>query len=100
MTHARRFLASAAVIALTLGITGQTMAPVETEKPLSTNDILVVTNDTDSSPGQTSAQESAKMGQQNGTQQGDDLGAVPPSDTAKIDQPPRQNPTTGENSSQ
>jgi hypothetical protein len=100
MTHARRFLASAAVIALTLGITGQTMAPVETEEPLSTNDILVVTNDAGSSPGQTNAQESAKMGQENGTQQGDDLGAVPQSDTAKIDQPPSRNPTTGENSSE
>ena len=96
MTHARRFLASAAVIALTLGITGQTMAPVETEEPLSTNDILVVTNDAGSSPGQTNAQESAKMGQENGTQQGDDLGAVPQSDTAKID----PDPTTGGNSSE
>ena len=80
MTHAKSFLASAAVIALTLGITGQTLAPVETEEPLSTNDILVVTNDPGPGPGQTdeTTEESAKMGQQNGTQQGDALAAPEP----------------------
>jgi hypothetical protein len=97
MTQARALLASAAAIALTFGVTGQTMSPVETEKPLSTNDILIVTNDTAAEPGQTDegTEGSAKMGQQDGTQQADNLGAAPESDTAKIDQ---SAPTTGTDS--
>jgi hypothetical protein len=67
MTHGNSFWAGAVVIALTLGITGQTKAPTETEKPLSTNDILVVTNDT-------------------GWQTDEPV---------KIDQPPRWNSTAG-----
>jgi hypothetical protein len=42
-----------------------------------------------------SASESAKMGKDPGTQSGDQ-GAQGESDTQKIDQPPRQNPTTGQ----
>ena len=97
MTQGRTSIASAAVIALTFGIGGQTLTPVQKEKPLSTGDILIVTNDTAPQAGQTEdrADESAKMGKEEGTQEGEGLGATPENDTAKIDQPARQNPPSG-----
>jgi hypothetical protein len=96
MSEAKAVLASVAVIALTFGITGPTIAPVDTEEPLSTKDILIATNDTAAETGQIeeSAQEPAKMGKQEGTQEGDNLGATPESYIAKVDQPPHRNPTT------
>jgi hypothetical protein len=100
MTQGRTFMASAAVIALTFGIGGQTPTPVPPEQPLSTGDIVIVTNDAAPQAGQTedSADQSAKMGQEPGTHEGDNLGATPENDTAKIDQPARRNPTTGNSS--
>jgi hypothetical protein len=85
MTQANTLVASAAVIALTLGIGGQTPTPVQQEQPLSTDDILVVTNDGALKAGQTdeSAEESAKMGEQEGTQSGENQGDVPKSKTDK-----------------
>jgi hypothetical protein len=41
------------------------------------------------------AEESAKMGKEEGTHEGAELGATPESDAKKIDQPERTNPTTG-----
>jgi hypothetical protein len=75
-----------------LGIGGQTPTPVQQEQPLSTDDILIVTNDAAPQAGQTdeSAEESAKMGKEAGTHEGDDLGATPENDTAKL------NSTTGD----
>ena len=44
-----------------------------------------------------SAAKSAKMGKDEGTHSGgDNQGTPPEADTQKIDQPPRQNPTTGQ----
>jgi len=44
-----------------------------------------------------SAAKSAKMGRDEGTQTGGASQGTPPeADTQKIDQPPRQNPTTGQ----
>jgi len=44
-----------------------------------------------------SAAKSAKMGKDEGTQTGSaNQGTQPEADTQKIDQPPRQNPTTGQ----
>jgi hypothetical protein len=44
-----------------------------------------------------SATKSAKMGKDEGTQTGgDNQGTPPEADTQKIEQPPRQNPATGE----
>jgi hypothetical protein len=96
MTQGRTFIASAAVIALIFGIGDQTPTPVPPEQPLSTGDIVIVTNDAAPQAGQTedNAEESAKMGQEEGTHEGDSLGATPENDTAKIDQPARRNPTT------
>jgi hypothetical protein len=64
MTQARTSMASAAVIALTFGIGGQTLTPVQQEEPLSTGDIVIVTNDAGPQAGQTEddAGQSAKMG--------------------------------------
>jgi hypothetical protein len=53
MTQARYFIATGAAIALTFGITGKTLSPVEQEEPVSTGDILIVTNDTAAGAGQT-----------------------------------------------
>ena len=41
------------------------------------------------------AEDSAKMGKEEGTHAGPDQGATPENDTQKIDQPARRNPTTG-----
>ena len=99
MTLARTYIVSAAVIALTFGIGDQTLTPVPNEEPLSNGDIVIVTNDTASQAGQTedSADQSAKMGKEEGTNEGENLGATP-SDTAKIDQPARGNPTSDNSS--
>ena len=43
---------------------------------------------------ETSAEGSAKMGKEEGTHDEPGHGALPESDTSKIEQPPRQNPTT------
>ncbi len=53
MTQARYFIATGAAIALTFGITGKTLSPVEQDEPLSTGDILIVTNDTAAGASQT-----------------------------------------------
>ena len=45
-------MVSAAVIALTFGIGGQTLTPVQQEEPLSTGDIVIVTNDAAPQAGQ------------------------------------------------
>ncbi len=52
MTQARTAMVSAAVIALTFGIGGQTLTPVQQEEPLSTGDIVIVTNDAAPQAGQ------------------------------------------------
>jgi hypothetical protein len=48
----------------------------------------------DQAQSQESASESAKMGEDSGTQPSDE-GTTPESETKKVDQLPRQNPTTG-----
>ena len=98
MLQTNTLLAGAAVVALTLGVTGQIQATPDREKPLSKSDIIVVTNDAAPTAGQTeeNAQESAKMGKEEGTHQGTQVGATFESDTLKVEQPQRQNPTTSE----
>jgi hypothetical protein len=95
MTQTNTVLASVAVIALTLGLSGQKLAPVETEQPRSTGDIVIVTNESalQAAESEENAEDSAKMGKEEGTHEGDNLGATPENDTAKIDQPGRRNPT-------
>ena len=91
MTKTSTLIASAAVIALTLGVTSRADVPTEKESILPPGAIIVAADE--AQPENT--QGSAKMGEEAGTQQGTDLGAVPENDTKKVDQPDRRNPTTG-----
>lgn len=54
------------------------------------------TNGTVQNDADDSTSESAKMGKAEGTQTGEDNQGASESDTQKIEQPPRRNPTTGE----
>ena len=87
---------SAAVIALTFGIGGENLTPVQHEEPLSDGDIVIVANDAAAQTGQTedNAQDSAKMGKQSGTQTGQQS-TVPVSETKKVDQPPEEHTGNG-----
>jgi hypothetical protein len=91
MTKTSTLIASAAVIALTLGVTSRADVSTEKESILPPGAIIVAADE--AQPENT--QGSAKMGEEAGTQQGTDLGAVPENDTKKVDQPDRRNPTTG-----
>ena len=91
MTKTSTLIATAAVIALTLGVTSRADVPTEKESILPPGAIIVAADE--AQPENT--QGSAKMGEEAGTQQGTDLGAVPENDTKKVDQPDRRNPTTG-----
>jgi hypothetical protein len=100
MTRSGTWLASAAVIALTIGVTSRADIPTEVETPLPPESIIVAADDSAADAGQTeeTAEDSAKMGKEEGTHQGAQLGATPENDTDKIDQPERRNPTTGDDS--
>ena len=89
MTKTSTLIASAAVIALTLGVTSRADVPTEKESILPPGAIIVAADE--AQPENT--QGSAKMGEEAGTQQGTDIGVVPENDTKKVDQPDRRNPT-------
>ena len=91
MTKTSTLIASAAVIALTLGVTSRADVPTEKELILPPGAIIVAADE--AQPENT--QGSAKMGEEAGTQQGTDIGVVTENDTKKVDQPDRRNPTTG-----
>jgi hypothetical protein len=65
--------------------------------PIAVSDILLVQADPAATDADTKSntEESAKMGKEAGTHSGENQGATPESDTSKIDQPARANPTTG-----
>ncbi len=96
MTHTRTMLASAAVIALTVGVLSRADVPSEQEAPPVPEHLIIAADDTATQAGRTdeSAEGSAKMGEESGTHEGADLGATKENDTDKIDQPARRNPTT------
>jgi hypothetical protein len=97
MNHAKTLLVSLGAAALSLGFSLQPHpAPFwETHIVIAADETSPqgnVQTDEDSS-----AAKSAKMGKDEGTQTGGANQATPPeNDTQKIDQPPRQNPTTGD----
>jgi hypothetical protein len=97
MTQSTTWLASAAVIALTLGVTSRADVPMEKELPLPPGSIIIAANE---AAGQTedNAEESAKMGKEAGTHEGAGQGATPESDSAKMDQPARRGAATGDGS--
>jgi hypothetical protein len=92
MTRSGTWLASAAVIALTVGVTSRADVPTEREFPLPPDSLIVAAED--AAQTEESAADSAKMGKDEGTHEGAALGAKPESDTNKIDQPARRNPTS------
>jgi hypothetical protein len=98
MTHSREWLLPAAVIALVFGLSPPD--PNLTGEPLPLpNDYTILAAEEPQSNKQSqvqseeSADESAKMGEETGTHTGDEA-ATPETDIKKVDQPPRQNPTT------
>jgi hypothetical protein len=94
MLQTNTLLAGAAVVALTLGVTGQIKTIPDRDKPLSKSDIIVVTNDTGpTAETEENAEQSAKMGKEEGEHQGTEVGATSKSETQKIEQP---NATTSE----
>jgi hypothetical protein len=93
MAQMSNLIASAAVIALTLGM-GDALTPAPNEMPYSNSDIVIVANDPPpSAQTEDSATESAKMGEEEGTHTGAQ-GEKAENDTSKIDQPERRNETT------
>jgi hypothetical protein len=96
MKHANMLVASAAVIALTLGVTSRADTDKQTQAPLPLGSFIVAADDTPAAGKVDDGEGSAKMGEEPGTHEGDNLGATPENDTSKIDQPARRNPTTGE----
>jgi hypothetical protein len=96
MTKTSTLIASAAVIALTLGVTSRVDEPTEKEPTLPPGAIIVAADEAQPAADQgENGQGSAKMGEEYGTQEGAYLGATPQSDTKKVDQPDRRNPTIG-----
>ena len=79
-----------AAAALTFCVVGNTATP---NTPLSKSDSLIAGDE--GAPSNTStdenAEDSAKMGKEEGTHTGSNLGATTESDTSKIDQPARRN---------
>ena len=100
MTRSGTWLASAAVIALTIGVTSRADMPTEHELPLPPGSMIVAAEDTTAGVGQTeeSAEDSAKMGKEDGAQEGAQLGETPKTDTDN--QPPREDKTAGDSSGQ
>lgn len=95
MIQANMLVASAAVIALTLGVTSRAEPPKQIEAPLPLGTMIIAADDMQPSadPAENS-QGSAKMGEEEGVHEGD-VGATPESDTNEVDQPARHNPSTG-----
>ena len=96
MTKNSTLIASAAVIALTLGVTSRADVPARPESILPPGAIIIAADEAQPATDQgENSQGSAKMGEDSGTQEGADIAGTPESDTKKVDQPDRRNPTTG-----
>jgi hypothetical protein len=101
MNQVKTLLTSVAVATLSLGFSLQPHPTLFWE-----SNIIIAAEETapsdaqakDDNPTASGANEaeSAKMGKEEGTQTGADQATPPESDTQKVDQPPRKNPTTGE----
>lgn len=89
MTEAKALMA-ALVAALALGAMAGTAAATPCAKGS-----IVLAADESQAAGRTDETDSAKMGKEEGTHTGASQGAKPESDTDKVDQPERRNPTTG-----
>ena len=92
MTQSRLVLA-VAIAALTFGVTGAKVASATQLQ----SDTVIAADDT--APSAPAGAGSAKMGEGEGTQSGDE-GATQENDTQKVDQPARRNETTGNETDQ
>jgi len=90
MTPSGTWLASAAVIALTIGVTSRADVPADTSRPLPPGSFIVAADDREAATGQESAQDSAKMGREAGSHKGGKLDTPSESESNKIDQPQHQ----------
>ena len=96
MTKTSTLIATAAVIALTLGVTSRADVPHQEGIDLAARRHHRCRRRGSARRRQNAnTHGSAKMGEEAGTQEGTDIGAVPENDTKKVDQPDRRNPTTG-----
>ena len=98
MTHPRAWLASAAVAALVFGLDFPDPNLVGGRAPPPQDFTLLAANETRGTDqrhvqSEQNADESAKMGEKSATHTGDEC-VSPEKDTERLDQPPRQNPTT------
>ncbi|MFO7477355.1 MAG: hypothetical protein R6X03_03225 [Methyloceanibacter sp.] len=98
MTRSGHWLASAAVIALTLGVTSRADIPAERDFPLPPDAIILAAEDSAAGAGQTedTAEDSAKMGKEERTHEGAQLDETPETESDKIDQPKDQGRTAGD----
>ena len=96
MTEVKVLLAGL-VAALTFGGLGGGDAQAANVPPLSDRGVLLAGDEAQPGGAATegTTEDSAKMGKEEGTHTGPNLGATPENDTKKVDQPERRNPTTG-----
>ena len=98
MTQSKTWIVPAAAAALIIGHVGYKPKLTAEGFPFPPTYTVLAADQTQSqqSPAQSeeNADESAKMGKESGTQAGGEAN-TPESDTKKVDQPPRQNPSTG-----
>ena len=100
MTPSRLSILPAAVVALTIGHVGYKPTLTGEGFPFPPTYTVLAADQTQSQQSQPQSEEnaddSAKMGKESGTQAGGKgPETTPESDTKKVDQPPRQNPSTG-----
>ncbi len=91
MTQSKLGLAGV-VAAVALGVMGNAV-PFEREASRSGSNLVIAGDETTPAGAATkgNAEESAKMGKDEGAHTGPNLGATPENDTSKIDQPARRN---------
>lgn len=79
------------IAALALGVTAGTAVAT----PCPKENIVLAADESQTGGAKADESDSAKMGKEEGTHTGANQGAKPESDTDKVDQPERRNPTTG-----
>jgi hypothetical protein len=95
MTQAK-FVLAGLVAGLTLGGLGGGNVQAATVLALSDRGIVIAGKEAEGGANtENSGEDSAEMGKEEGTHTGPNQGATPESDTEKVDQPARRNPTTG-----
>ena len=90
MSKLKPLMLGIAIGGLTIGVAGHNTASIQS------GGVVVAADDASPAGTQTGGDPgSAKMGTEEGTHTGANQGNKPASDTKKIDQPPRRDPTTG-----